>query len=99
MGFFLIVASVLGAYNVLSDNAEVEHLAQQVVCDAVNAPPRLGANPPRGSAAPAVCSASKTMIERNPIAQTFEFATVKRQVRVRCMRSFVLVGDYACEVR
>jgi hypothetical protein len=99
LGFFLIVASILGAYNVLSDNADVERLAQQVACDAVNAPPRLGANPPRSGAAPAVCSASKTMMERTPIAQTFEFATVKKQVRVRCMRSFVLVGDYACEVR
>jgi hypothetical protein len=93
VGFFLVVASILGAYNVLSDNADVERLAQQVACDAAQTPPRGGA------AAPAVCSASKTMMERTPIAQSFEYATGKKQVRIRCMRSAVLVGEYACEVR
>jgi hypothetical protein len=38
-------------------------------------------------------------MERTPIAQTFEFATGKKQVTVRCARAAVLVGDYACEAR
>jgi hypothetical protein len=96
LGFFLVVASILGAYNVFADNADVERMAQQVACDAVTPP----AKTPRAGAAPAAaCSAAKTMMERTPISQTFELAVGNKRVKVRCMRSFVLVGDYACEVR
>ena len=38
-------------------------------------------------------------MERTPIAQTFDFATSKRTVTVRCVRSAFLVGDYGCELR
>jgi hypothetical protein len=99
VGFFLVVASILGAYNVLSDNADVERLAQQVACDAVQAPAPQAKPPQKGAAVPAGCGASKTRMERTPIAQTFDFTTSKKQVQVRCTRSAVLVGDYACEVR
>ncbi len=89
-GVFLlcVIFSVAGAYNVMSDNAEVERLAQEVACGA------------GGAKAPAAaCKAQKTRMERTPFAQTFDFATAKRQVTVRCARSAVLVGDYACELR
>jgi hypothetical protein len=38
-------------------------------------------------------------MERTPLAQTFDFATAKRLVTVRCARSAILVGDYSCELR
>jgi hypothetical protein len=88
LGILLAVASVIGVYNVISDNGEVERLAQEAAC---------GGGP--GKAAQVGCAARKTMMERTPIAQTFEFATTKRQVTVRCARSALLVGDYSCEVK
>jgi|HubBroStandDraft_6_1064221.scaffolds.fasta_scaffold195936_3 hypothetical protein len=78
-----VVVSVVGVYNVVADNADVEHMAAGVACG--------------GDAS--TCKAQKTMMERTPFSQTFEFATSKRQVGVRCTRAFVLVGDYTCAVR
>jgi hypothetical protein len=80
VGILCVVVSVVGVYNVLGDNADVEHMAAGVACG--------------GDAAS--CKAQKTMTERTPIAQTFEFATAKRRVSVRCTRAFLLVGDYTC---
>jgi hypothetical protein len=87
----LIVASAIGVYNVLSDNAEVERLAQEVACGG-------GV----GKAAQLGCTAQKTMMERTPVGQTFDFATNNKKqpsVTVRCRRSALLVGEYACELR
>ncbi len=88
VGLLLMAASAIGVYNVLSDNADVERMAQEAACGG-------GV----GKAPQASCAARKTMMERTPIAQTFEFATGKKQVTVRCARAAVLVGDYACEAR
>jgi hypothetical protein len=88
LGILLAVASAIGVYNVVSDNTEVERLAQEAAC---------GGGP--GKAAQLGCAARKTMMERTPIAQTFEFDTTKKHVTVRCSRSFLLVGEYACELR
>jgi len=82
--FACVLASAAGMYNVMSDNAEVEKLAQETAC---------------GAEGPATCRAQKTLMERNPIAQRFDFALPKRTVTVRCTRAFVLVGDYGCTVR
>ncbi len=88
LGLFLIAASVLGAYNVLADTPEVERLATEAACAGAARKPADGP-----------CNAQKTMMERTPLSQTFTFATPKRSVTVRCARSAVLVGDYACELR
>jgi hypothetical protein len=76
-----VVVSGLGVYNVVSDNADVEHMAEGVAC---------------GGGDLAACKAQKTMMERTPFSQTFVFVTTKRTVSVRCARAFLLVGDYAC---
>ncbi len=109
-GFLLcVLVSLGGAYNVLSDNADVEHLAQETACSGgsltMGAP--LGAAPssapkPPGTARPpadAACHPQKTRMERTPLAQTFDFATAKRTVTVRCARAAILAGDYTCELR
>ncbi len=88
LGVLLIAASAIGVYNVVSDNGEVERLATEVACGGGH-----------GKPAEVGCTAQKTEIERTPLAQTFKFSTAKRQVTVRCARSAVLVGDYACELR
>jgi hypothetical protein len=93
VGFLLcVLISVGGAYNVLADNADVEHLAQEIAC---------GGSPTRPADAPTAggCHAQKTRMERTPLAQTFDFATGKKQVTVRCARAAILAGDYTCELR
>lgn len=94
LGFLLIVASVVGVYNVASDNADVERLAQEAACGGgTGKPAQLG------------CTAQKTKMVRTPWEQSFDFATsvpaTKKSatVSVRCMRSAVLVGTYSCEAR
>ncbi len=96
-GFLLcVLISAAGAYNVLSDNADVEHLAQEIACGGTGARP---ADPS--------CHAQKTSMERTPLAQTFGFATSakvsappgKREASVRCARAFIFAGDYTCELR
>ena len=87
-GFFFlcVLFTAAGAFNVLSDNAEVEHLAQEVAC---------GGGPKMNVKG---CNPQKTRMERTPIAQTFDFVTSKRTVTVRCTRSALLVGEYGCEL-
>ena len=82
--FVLCVVFSLAAFvNVLGDNAEVEAMANTVACAGEGT----------------TCRPQKTRMERTPIAQSFELVTGKRTVEVRCARSLVLVGDYACAVR
>ena len=45
------------------------------------------------------CRAQMTRMERTPLAQTFAYATPKRNVDVRCARALVLVGEYHCTLR
>ena len=78
-----VVFSLAAIVNVLGDNAEVEALASATACAGEGA----------------ACHPQKTRMERTPIAQSFELATAKRTVEVRCARALVLVGDYACAVR
>lgn len=83
--FFLVCVlfTITAVYNVMSDNAEVLALASASAC--------------RGEAS--TCRAQMTSMERTPFGQTFELATPKRKVEVRCVRALVLVGDYACTLR
>lgn len=79
-----VFVSVAGAYNVMSDNDEVEKLAKETACGGKGAP----------------CAAAKTSMSRSAIAQTFEFAMAKGKVTtVRCTRAFFFVGEYACAAR
>jgi hypothetical protein len=86
-----VVLSVAGAYNVLSDNAEVEKMAEATACKGEGETPKAPAQP--------ACRPQKTRMERTPIAQTFDFQAGKKTVVVRCTRAFVFAGDYACEPR
>ncbi len=83
--FFLacVAFSVGAAINVFTDNADVERMAARIACG------DLGSE----------CKTTTTRMERTPFAQTFELVTSKRKVDVRCTRSLVLFGDYACALR
>jgi hypothetical protein len=78
-----VFVSVAGFINVAADNHDVIQLAREVACGAEGAS----------------CNAQMTRMERTPIAQTFEIATPKRRVDVRCTRQLVLVGSYRCALR
>ncbi|XXX71609.1 hypothetical protein WMF30_28575 [Sorangium sp. So ce134] len=93
--FALCVAfSVSAAYNVFSDNAEVERMAALVACGEDG-----GAGAPEPRRPSEGCRAQMTRLERTPFGQTFEFTTAKRTVDVRCERAFVLAGAYSCKLR
>jgi hypothetical protein len=78
-----IVFSVASAYNVFSDNSDVERMAAAVAC---------------GEQGPS-CRAQVTRIERTPFGQTFGMTTPKRTVDVVCRRAAIMVGDYGCKLR
>jgi hypothetical protein len=83
-GFLAFVGiGVAAIYNVVSDNHDVETMAKAVACGSEGA----------------ACRPQTTRIERSPIAQSFSIVTAKRSVDVRCVRSLILVGDYACALR
>jgi hypothetical protein len=42
------------------------------------------------------CKAEWRRVQRNPLAQTFDMATPKGTVTVRCARSWIVFGEYAC---
>ncbi|WP_437604105.1 hypothetical protein [Sorangium sp. So ce590] len=93
--FALCVAfSFSAAYNVFSDNAEVERSAALVACGEDG-----GSLAPDPRRAGGDCRAQMTRLERTPFGQTFEFTTAKRTVGVRCERALVLAGEYSCKLR
>ena len=78
-----VAATALTLYDWGCDNLDVVRLAEEEAC----------ADEADG------CSAQVTLIMRTPITQSFELATARRpRVRVRCARTWVLVGDYKCTV-
>jgi len=83
--FFLacVLFTIAAAYNVMADNAEVIALASESAC--------------RGQAR--TCRAQMTRMERTPFGQTFELATPKSKVEVRCVRALLFVGEYTCSPR
>jgi hypothetical protein len=75
-----LLFTVSAFYNVFSDNAAIERMAGAVAC---------------GDQGP-TCNARITRLTRTPFGQTFELATPKRTVGVKCVRQLVLVGEYSC---
>lgn len=68
-------------WNVMNEDLEVEHLAQKTAC----------------AGRTNECVATKTSLERTPIAQHFEFAIAGGQrTKIKCVRRYVMVGEYAC---
>lgn len=45
------------------------------------------------------CRTTTTRMERTPLSQTFEMVTSKRKVGVKCTRSLILFGPYACALQ
>ena len=83
LAVLFVVLSIGGLRNVLSDNVDEIHAANEIACG------------DQGKD----CRAQMTRMERNPIAQTFGITTPKRTVDVRCTRSLWFFGTYRCVLR
>jgi hypothetical protein len=81
--FLCLAGSAAAIYNVVADNGDLEKQAEKTAC----------------GDATGGCRPQMTRMERTPFAQSFEFATSKGTVAVKCVRAAVLVGDYACTLR
>jgi hypothetical protein len=80
----LIVAMVIaGLVNVYADAGPIERMARARACE------RHG--PP--------CKERLGSVLRTPFFHDLNFTVGGKPVTVRCRRSFILVGDYACAVR
>lgn len=88
------IASII---NVFADNSEVEKLAKEVACEAgAPAKPEKPAGNKPAAAAPGLCNLSMTKMARTPFSQSFEYSGGGKTRRIRCVRSLILVGEYAC---
>jgi hypothetical protein len=90
--FAFVFLGVASAYNVMSDNHDVEAMAKGIACAFPGDP-----EPPKNGRD--TCHPQTTRIERTPIAQSFSIVTARHSVDVRCTRAFIFVGDYACVLR
>jgi len=71
---------VAAAYNVFADNYAVTRQAEEAAC--------AGKGP--------ACRLDGMLMVRTPIAQSFDYLSKGKQVHVRCVREYVLVGECAC---
>jgi len=90
-----VVFSVAAVVNVFADNTEVEAMAGRIACEGATVKPLPPSAPP-GSKPSETCAMTMTKLSRTPFAQSFEFSSRAGTRRVRCSRSLILVGDYAC---
>jgi len=77
----LFVATVLGLYNVYSDNSAVQKLAEQTACGNAHCVRTLRAH--------------RTPMGQDFEFQTS--LEPQRTLEVHCARAFVLLGSYTCE--
>jgi len=80
ISLLFLAAFVAAAYNVFADNYAVTRLAEEAAC--------AGKGP--------ACRLDGMLMVRTPIAQSFDYLIGGKQVHIRCVREYVLVGEYAC---
>ena len=83
LSFVIIAVVIAGGVNVYADAGPIERMARARVCER-HAPP---------------CKERLGRVLRTPFFHDLEFTDGGKPVTVRCSRSAVFVGDYACAVR
>ncbi|EYF03698.1 hypothetical protein [Chondromyces apiculatus] len=78
--FLCLAFTAAAAFNVFSDNTEVEQLARTVACRDESSG----------------CAPTLTQLSRTPFGQSMQFSTLKKNVGIRCSRTLMLVGPYEC---
>jgi hypothetical protein len=82
-GLIILAIVIAGVTNVYADAGPIERLARARVCER-HAPP---------------CKERLGRVMRTPFFHDLDFTESGRSVTVRCSRSFVFFGDYACAVK
>jgi hypothetical protein len=82
LGFVLLAAALVSAYNFFALADQIEPRAQEAAC--------AGRGPK--------CTAAMTRMFRTPLWQDVRFRVARETVEVRCARSAYLFGEYACAV-
>ena len=83
LSFVIIAVVIAGVVNVYADAGPIERMARARVCER-HAPP---------------CKERLGRVLRTPFFHDLDFTVGGRSVTVRCNRSFVFVGDYACALK
>ena len=83
LSFVIIAVVIAGVVNVYADAGPIERMARARVCER-HAPP---------------CKERLGRVLRTPFFHDLEFTDGGKPVTVRCSRSAIFVGDYACAVR
>jgi len=83
ISFIIIAVVIAGIVNVYADAGPIERMARAKVCE------RHG--PP--------CRERLGRVLRTPFFHDMDFTDAGRSVTVRCSRSFLFVGDYACRIK
>jgi hypothetical protein len=83
LSFIIIAAVIAGVVNVYADAGPIERMARARVCER-HSPP---------------CRERLGRVMRTPFFHEMEFTDGGKPVTVRCSRSAVLVGDYACALK
>jgi hypothetical protein len=83
IGLGIIAIVIAGLANVYADAGPIERMARVRVCERHGAP----------------CRERLGRVMRTPFFHELEFTDGGKPVTVRCRRSFVFVGDYACALK
>jgi hypothetical protein len=83
IGLCIIAIVIAGLVNVYADAGPIERMARARVCERHGAP----------------CHERLGRVMRTPFFHELEFHDGGKPVTVRCRRSFIFVGDYACALK
>ena len=83
ISFIIIAIVIAGVVNVYADAGPIERMARARVCARHGSP----------------CKERLGRVLRTPFFHELDFTDAGRSVTVRCSRSFVFVGDYACALK
>jgi hypothetical protein len=83
ISFVIIAIVIAGVVNVYADAGPIERMARARVCERHSGP----------------CRERLGRVLRTPFFHELDFTEGGRSVTVRCSRSFIFFGDYACSVK
>src|SRR5262245_23603436 len=83
LSFVIIAIVIAGVVNVYADAGPIERMARARVCERHPGP----------------CRERLGRVLRTPFFHDLDFVDAGKNVTVRCSRSFIFFGDYACKLR
>lgn len=83
ISFVIIAIVIAGVVNVYADAGPIERMARARACEHHGSP----------------CKERLGRVLRTPFFHDLDFTVGGRSVTVRCSRSFIFFGDYACAIK